>query len=314
MHQLLFEAIGRKLDESNKILLVSHQKPDGDACGSVLAMASYLYDKGKEPVIFFADPIPAFFDFLPHVEKIKSNHDILAEKWDAVIFLDAGDSARTGINLESLSGSFIINIDHHFKNPQYGHINIIDGTASSACEIVYRFFRHVGYKPDRDGATCLLNGILTDTMGFSNGATTHGCMEIASDLIKCGAKLHKIYDYLMKNKTLAGLKLWGLAFSRIRMSSKWNLAYTYITEDDLSAYAVTEDEIDGLTNFLNILSDVSMLMVFRISKVETRVSLRTKTDHIDVSRFAGLFGGGGHQKSSGFTLPWAIKEIDGKLG
>ena len=138
-------------------------------------------------------------------------------------------------------------------------------------------------------------------------------MAVASDLTKRGGKIYQIFNHSVKNKSLNGLKLWGQVLSRIKINRQHNIAFTYIKADDFPQFGVSEEELDGIANFLNVITDVNFSLVLHLEKEKTKVSLRTTRADIDLTRLAGYFGGGGHKKASGFTVPWEIREVDGNL-
>lgn len=304
----MFEIILKKLKLAERILIISHQKPDGDACGASLALFHFLKDLGKTATVFMADQPPAYFDFLPQIDNITSQREILKEKWDLAVVLDSGDWTHTKVDPIELNGSLIINIDHHFSNHNFGDINCVDSLASSTCEIIYKFLIVVQAEISKNIATCLLCGILNDTGVFSNAATTVDSMKIASNLLSQSLKIHQINDQVIKNKTLNGLRLWGDVLSRLQIDDNSKIALTYVKETEYDQYQIKEAELDGLINFLNVITEVSLTAFFRINSHETKVSLRTPQEAIDVSKIAKFYGGGGHKKAAGFTLPYALDE------
>lgn len=313
MFEAAFNQVSHKLLVANNILLISHKKPDGDACGAILSLLIYLRDLGKNTGAFVADGPPSYFDFLPFIEELKNDRSVLEQQWEVAIVLDSGDWDYTGFDRRLLNSAFIINLDHHWSNHHFGDINLVDNRASSTCEMIYHFFEAVGAPLNRRIATCLLNGILTDTSGFTNAATTVASMRIASRLISQGAKIHHITNKVVRNKSIDGLRLWGLILSRFKINKKFDLAYTYIKEEEFKKYKVAEEEIDGFVNFLNIIADVSLVMFLRLNHQDVKVSLRTNQDEIDLARLAALFGGGGHKKAAGFSVPWQLVEREGEL-
>jgi phosphoesterase RecJ-like protein len=304
---MAFTKIKNMLDRSNNILIISHQKPDGDACGSSLAMYHALKSLNKNVAIFLVDQPAEYFNFLPGVENISANRDVLYSNWDLVLILDSSNIDHTKVSLDELDAP-IINIDHHFSNERFGDINHVDDTASSVCEIVYKFLSFAGLDINQSIATCLLCGILNDTNGFSNSATTVDSIEIASQLVSRGAKIHKITDHVVKNKTINGLRLWGEVLSRLSHDDDMEFAFTYIKDDEYHKYQISEEELDGIVNFLNVISNTSISALFRIGRHQTKISLRTTRDNVDVSKMAVSYGGGGHKKAAGFSLPYSLSD------
>jgi len=305
--------IDRLLLNSKKILIIGHQRPDEDALGACLSFYHYLKSLGKEVKVYSADPAPSYLHFMPHIEELMSDIEVFDEYWDLYLFLDCGSISNTRIPEAALRGKNIINIDHHVSNNSYGLVNLIDAKASSACEIVYNYFSAIGYSIDKAVATNLLAGILGDTSGFIHSTTGSETVKIASELIKVGIKIHQIFNYVVRNKTIGGLRLWGETLSRLKINKELNVAYTYIFDDDFKAFEAKEDELDGLANFLNAIVDVNATALFRISPNRVKASWRTKREDIDLSAFCAIFGGGGHRKASGFTVNWQVVEKDGEL-
>ncbi|MFA5124888.1 MAG: DHH family phosphoesterase [Patescibacteria group bacterium] len=308
-----FKQIDRLILQADRILLVGHQRPDQDTLGSVLSLALYLESLGKDYVLYTPDPVPGSLNYLPKIDEIINDRDVLKRPWDLIVFLDCANLAMAKMTADDLAGVTTASFDHHASNPGYASINAIDASASSACEIVYKFFKTIGLCLDRRIATCLLSGIISDTSGFANSATNSEAVIIASELIKYGVKINQLFAFAIQNKTIGGLRLWGEALSRLMINQELGVAFTYIKDDDLRRYRIQEEEVEGLSNFLNVITDVSATVVFRLSSREVKASWRTKRDDVDLASFCRLFGGGGHKKAAGFTVPWQVVEKNGKL-
>ena len=305
------------INQAQNILLVSHEKPDGDTLGASLALAHFLEKLNKKYKHFCADKPAAYFNFLPKIEKITTDLKTLnIQEHDLIITVDCGVLIRTKIAptiLAAKNNPTIINIDHHDTNKYYGHHNLVIKNASSTSEIVYNFFDFHNIKIDKYMATSLLTGILTDTMNFTNGATTQNSLHIASKLLDQGARLNQIISYLSQNKSIITLRLWGKVLSKIEFINDYNFAYIVISEQDLLEHQMTADDArDGLANFLSLLQEIDFILVLTEQDQETiKGSLRTTKDNVDVAQIAGLFGGGGHTKAAGFNsakLPHAETE------
>ncbi|RJO59774.1 bifunctional oligoribonuclease/PAP phosphatase NrnA [Candidatus Parcubacteria bacterium] len=303
----IFKQIHQAIEKANEILLIAHQKPDGDTLGANLAMANWLKSLGKHFHIFCLHPVPQHLRYLPLWEHVQyTDTEISRIPFEAVIFIDSSNVAYAGAGaiLEKLKNhATIINIDHHASNPGFGDLNYVDPDASSASEMIYRFFNYHQIQINRDIATCLLTGILTDTGGFSNLATTQSSMKIAGKLLGYGAKFRTITNHTVKNKTVNTLKLWGRALDRLTRHAD-GIVSTVITQADLQEYEVTDEDLEGIANFLNALQDARIIMVLKEDPTGfVKVSLRTTQDGVDVTELANKFGGGGHQKAAGFSLP-----------
>ncbi len=296
------------IQNANHPLLISHEKPDGDTLGASLALAHYFNKNNKPHKHFCVDKPPEYFNYLAKIENLITDYQqINLADHDLVIIIDCGTIARTGISQELLKQKDrlkIINIDHHQTNDNYGHLNLVIPSASSTCEIFYKLFTLNKMEIDKFMATSLMTGIITDTMNFTNGATTQDSLEIASKLLNYGAKSNQIISSISQNKNLLSLKLWGKVFSQLEFNQEFNFVYTVIAQADLIEYQMTADEAsDGLSNFLSTLEDIDFIAVLTERDQQTiKGSLRTTKDHLDVSQIAGLFGGGGHKKAAGFKL------------
>jgi phosphoesterase RecJ-like protein len=316
MNQLTINKIQQLVLGSQKILLITHQKPDGDAIGATLAFAKFLEGLGKAPEIFALGPIATTFSFLPGRRKIKSDLEKLnLPEYDLIIILDCGDTKQPGFETElrALPADLpVINIDHHKTNENFGSINLVEPEAASTTEIIFNFFEQIKFLIDPETATCLLTGLVTDTSNFSNPATTFASFEAAGRLLARGANLGEISANVLKNKSLTVLKFWGTILSRLTENKEWGVVTTVITKDDLGAANLNEEALDGVTNFLNNLRGAKMVLVLKaIEEGKINGSFRTTAPGVDVSRLAKMFGGGGHAKAAGFTIPGKLVKIDG---
>lgn len=314
MNQILTNKIKQTLLGAENILVLTHQKPDGDALGSSLAFGKFLDALGKKNMVFSLGPITPTADFLSGRSKVKSRPEELdLAIFDLIVALDCGDFKQTGIEkeLRALPENFpIINIDHHQTNENFGTINLVNPESSSAVEIIFNLFKQFGFPVDKDAATLLLTGLITDTANFSNPATTFASLEVAGELLAGGARLGEISANILKNKSLSVLKFWGAILSRLTENKKLGVVTTVITSEDLALANLGEEALEGVTNFLNNLKGAKMVLVLKaLEDGKIKGSFRTTTPGIDVSRLAKMFGGGGHAKAAGFTIPGKLVKI-----
>lgn len=303
-------SIDAALRNAHNVLLISHERPDGDSFGAALALSAYLDRIGKPHAHFAPTPAAICFRFLPNAHRLICSYEkIDLADFDVVITLDCGSIKQTKIHDDLLclrdeeNGKCLINFDHHASNDLFGNLNLVDTTSSSTSEIVYRFCEQANISIDKDMATCLLTGLITDTGNFTNGATTTESLRIASELLSKGAKLDEITRHVMQNKNVAALQVWGSVLSRLEINHELGIAYTIILRSDLLSRNLSDDAIDGITNFLNSLDQVSVVMVLReVDDGMIKGSFRTTKDDIDVNKLAGYLGGGGHKKAAGFSV------------
>ncbi|MCK4892012.1 MAG: bifunctional oligoribonuclease/PAP phosphatase NrnA [Candidatus Pacebacteria bacterium] len=296
------------------ILIMTHKNPDGDAIGSVLGLAHGLESLGKKVECFSKDTIPKIFDFLPNVSKIKNQ--TIYEKYELVILLDCAFFDRTGIeNIKEITSSFsdILIIDHHPKDKTgcdyYKKcIFIIDPKASSTAVLIYELLKKTGIKITKDIANCLLTGIFTDTGGFQHDNTDSKSLKAAAEFMKKGSRVDKITKNIFSNKSMAAIKLWGIALSRIKTDPETGMAVSYVSKKDIEDFGAKEEDLSGLVNVINTISDAKFsLLLTESGNNKIKGSLRSENyKGIDVSKIARSLGGGGHKLASGF-------EFDGDL-
>jgi len=294
------------------ILLIPHRNPDGDALGSITAIMEYLKNGGKKYHAFCATDISTKFDYLPHIDEVGHDPTIFQDpSIDLIITCDSGDLRYAGVDqyiARMNRRPLIANIDHHPTNEQYGDMNLVIPSAASATEIVYTFF-HVNHIPvNSNMATSLLTGLITDTDNFTNGATSASSLSLASTLLHLGGNIKQIQEEFIRDKTLNALKVWGAVLGRLKKQETLNIVYTYVTQEDLRRYHVTEAETEGLANFLNNLEEGRAGMILKENEDGSfKGSFRTTRDDTNVSQWALALGGGGHVKASGFRVDGPIE-------
>ncbi len=297
----LFKKIDETIRKADKVIVISHQNPDGDALGSLLGMRYYLKHQNVKHNLFCVSPIPEYLKFLPEVDNISNDEKILI-----------GDLQYAGVDnyIKKLANlPTIINIDHHPTNQYYGHINLVHPKSSSTAEIIFHFIDYLRLPFNKDVATQLLTGILTDTGSFSNLSTTPSSMEVSSRLMAHGARVKEITQNAFQNKSLAQLQLWGRALSRLKEDKNTGIITTVLTQKDFDELNMDDDSSEGIANFLNSVEKARAIMVLREKSDGTiKGSLRTTMPNVDVSKIAKFFGGGGHKKAAGFTIKGKLEE------
>lgn len=299
---------------AKRVLIVAHQKPDGDTTGSSLALWHWLHALGKQAVVFCRHNVAEQLLYLAHAQSISTDTAVFQQPWDVLVTCDSGDLMYAGIDKLLLSlpnKPTMVNFDHHASNQYFADYNLVDVDASSTAEVVARFLKSHGQPITRDMAMCLLTAIFTDTNGFTNAATNQMSLELAAEFVRAGASLPQVHRATMANKNIQTMKVWGAVMQRLK-HSKHGIVYTFVHQRDLDADGVGADAIEGISNYLSQLSDARVVMVFHDrGDGFVKASLRTVKDDIDLSAFATLFGGGGHKKASGFTVPGRLEESDG---
>jgi phosphoesterase RecJ-like protein len=292
------------LRSAKRVLVIGDGKPDGDSMGSSTALYGWLKREGKETKLFMSVPSPKPFLFLDHVHEFTSDASLFDEDWDVVVSLDASAPGAGGfadLQPRLKPGHLFINLDHHVTNTKFGHLNIVMVDACSTCEVVYRFFETNHIALDDKLATSLLTGLCTDTSHFSNAGTNVKGIEAAGVCTASGARHTDILHHLVLNKSVAGLRLWGLALSRLQYDPKLDLTVTYLLLKDLEGLSGADEMVEGISNFLNaVCGEADTVMVLREKSDGTvKGSIRSLTK--DISILAQSLGGGGHKKAAGFS-------------
>ena len=234
------------------------------------------------------------------------------ETFDLIIITDTGDLKLVGPVLEEQRELFqhtpILVIDHHATNERYGQVNLVDVTASSASEMVFRLLQELSPDDtllDADIATCILTGVVTDTGAFQHSNTTPRAFELAAQLLAAGARQQEIIRHVFKTKEFNMLKLWGLALEKLRYEPDIRLVWTGLTRADFTTTGATDQQTGALID--DLLSSAPEAAFVLLLREDTdgvlKASLRAVSPIIDVAVLAGLFGGGGHTKASGFKIP-----------
>jgi len=285
-----------------RFLLTSHSRPDGDAIGSVLALAEVLDQLGCKTDILFADPVPSTYSALPNLHRI--HHSLSANEIDPTgtvpaILLECDGIARTG--LLGLEDRTLVNIDHHASGRPFGSINWIDEHACAVAAMVYRIAIAAKVRITPSMATCLYAAILSDTGTFTYSSTTAHTFALVHNLAAHGADPSQIARDIYFSNPASKIRLLGIALSNL--NTEGDIAWAWITAEDMDRIGAGEEDCEGVVNYLISIAGVESAVFLRevpdISQF--RLSIRSK-GKLDVARIAEHFGGGGHRNASGCTL------------
>lgn len=311
MDNQLFKKAYSLIKNVNNILIVTHENPDGDAVASVCLMAEIAKEAGKTYWLYCHNSINYQNEFLPHLDEFKNYYDKF--DFDLIIALDCGSVKRTKLEKEILSrraNQLVLEIDHHPKTENYANLEIRDDRAAATTEILYYFLKANKIKINKNLANCILTGILTDTGNFLYPSTSPKTINIASEMLVLGARLPQIMENTWRNKSLASIKAWGKALSRLKINRQYNLGFTVLTSQDVPA-EITEEELEGMAGFLSNLHGVNAIMLLREMPDGTiKGSLRATKPNINIARLAQSLGGGGHAKAAGFTVEGRLQKTE----
>ena len=295
-----------EIKKADKIVIMAHEAPDGDAIGSAMAMCLAIRDMGKDAIILMKD-FPEIFSYLPGKEYIQSESDV--KIFDLAIALDCP-------NVKRIDSSFIeyyenakikVQFDHHNKNNMFGDYNIVNHVAPATAQILVSSFQYLNIEITKDIATCLLTGVITDTGGFRNSNVTVESFEFASWCLEKGINLPKVYKQAMLTMSRTKFEAEKLAMNRLEFLADGKIAFTYLTKADNEELGLKAGERDGIVEIGKAIDGVEVSIFLYEKEVGFKASLRSN-EYVNVSEVCSVFGGGGHIKAAGATLNMTFEE------
>jgi phosphoesterase RecJ-like protein len=307
------------INKHQNFMVTTHTNPEGDALGSSLALALFLNQLGKKSKVVTRDPVPYFLDFLPEKGMIFQSPEI-QEKFDVICVCDCGDIARTGYFRNPLPGEKIpypstevINIDHHVTNKGFGTVNWIEGEASATGEMIYDLIHAMKGTITPSIATAIYTTVITETGSFHYSNTTPKMFMIASECASKGIDVSQIAKGIFDTSSKGRLALLGKVLETLDVSSDGKVASVSVTGEMFKQTETTAEDTESFVNYPRSIKGVEVAVLFReVSLTEYKISLRAQ-QNLDVSEIAESFGGGGHKKAAGCTIPGTLKEVKEKV-
>lgn len=302
------------LQSDSRFVLATHEAPDGDALGSLLAMHGLLTSLGKQAEMFIAPsdlPLPYEYSFFAPENAIHEPPADIGQR--TVIFLDCGNIDRNKADVLR-DGKLLINIDHHHDNTGFGTVNHVVPQASCTAEIVWDLMHGLDFKPQGRVADALYVALITDTGRFMYENTGPRAHQMAAELIEAGVDVQRIYRRLFEEMPLAKLHLLARALSSVRTYDQGRLTLACITLADLAATGAEESHHEGIVDHLRAVRGTKVAALVREVQsadgaLRRKVSLRATGEDLDVSAIARVEGGGGHRRAAGFTTDLDVQEI-----
>jgi len=300
--QQIVEAIRAR----QRFVLSSHSRPDGDSIGSQLAMAYALKAIGKDVIVVNADPAPAPLMAFPGVADIFIAPSVEGE-FDAAIIMECSNLARTGVS--GLERLFVINIDHHPGNSNYGQINWFDGSAAACGEMVFDLVCALGIPLTADIATHVYLAILTDTGSFHYSSISPRTFDICREALEAGVDPVMVARNVYDSNNMGRLKLFGAVLSAMQIDPTGHIAIVYLDHEMARVAGGTYEDTEGLINLPLTVKEIQAVVFFKQDEAnQYRVSMRSK-GAIDIGAVAKQFGGGGHRNAAGCTVSGAIDTL-----
>jgi phosphoesterase RecJ-like protein len=305
-------AVADAIRSHDRFLLVTHENPDGDALGSILALKLALDQLGKDSVMYlYGDaPLPVEYAFMPLDELRRRLPDDWRER--VLIAVDCANDTRIGPEPEPLDGApLVLDIDHHHDNTRFGQINLIVPNASSTGEVLRDVFAELGVELTPEIAEALYIALVTDTGRFQYSNTTAKALRLAAELVEAGADVHAIFRRVYETVQFAKLKLLARALERAQIYDGGRLVVSYLLRNDFTDIGAAEAYSEGIIDYLRAVEGADMAALIREPRdgPARRISLRARNDELDVSAIARKSGGGGHRQAAGFSSDDSIEEI-----
>lgn len=310
------EGIIARLQTSERVLISTHEKPDGDALGSVLALSRIMRENGSKTGIIAPASIPPRYEsFIEQGETLKS---VDAADWDVLVVLDCGDLSRAEESALAVAGSLpVINIDHHATNTEFGELNWVDTAYCSAGEMIYTMASSAGWKIPPEAAEALWVAIVTDTGRFSYQNTSPQALRAAAELVSMGVEVSRVNHTIYESVTLKSLRLRSRALASLDLRENGEVALVELSLQDFEDTGCGTEDTEDIVNIPRSVEGVRVaLLLYELpdagSCSRTKVSFRT-VEPYDAAAFCGTFGGGGHQRAAGCTLEGDLKQAKSKV-
>lgn len=307
---MTLDNILEEINKANKIVILTHENPDGDAVGSSLAMKLALKQLGKEADIIMPEH-PKEFDFLPGICDLKKDSEIT--NYDLAIALDCGSVKQLNGFANYFDNAKVkVTIDHHSSNSMFADYNYVDQDAPACAQLLLVVFGYFKIDVTKEIGTCILSGIITDTGGFRYDSVTSETFRFVADLCEKGINVSKIYQQVLSTKTRSKFELHRIAQNRLEFLEDGKIAFTYITKQDEENVGAKNGDQNGIAELGRDVEGVEISIFIRETDKGMRASLRSKT-YVNVAEIAVMFGGGGHVHAAACTIQGSLEHAKQQL-
>ncbi|HUJ54822.1 MAG TPA: bifunctional oligoribonuclease/PAP phosphatase NrnA [Gaiellaceae bacterium] len=307
------EAIADALRGHDRFLVVTHENPDGDALGSLLAAALALRQLGKDAVMYLAGdmPLPKEYGFMPLDDLVREPPADAADR--VLLAVDCAKEERIGDAGAVERAPLVLDVDHHHDNTRFGDLNLIVADASSTAEVLRDVLRELDVEVTPDLAEPLYIALVTDTGRFQYANTTPKALRLAAELVEAGADIHAVFQQVYESVEFAKLKLLARVLERAEVLEGGRIVISHLLRGDFAAVGAAEPYAEGLIDSLRAVEGAELAVLIREPPRDDgpvhRVSLRSSIDELDVSAIARRFGGGGHRQAAGFSSDAPLAQI-----
>jgi phosphoesterase RecJ-like protein len=307
-------AVADAIRSHDRFLVTTHENPDGDALGSILAMKLALAQLGKDSSLYLGGsiPLPHEYDFMPLDGLSRTLPDDVGAR--VLLALDCANERRLGPDPGLLERvPLVVNVDHHHDNTRFGDVSFVVADASSTGEILRDLFAELGIRLTPEIAEALYIALVTDTGRFQYANTTPKALRLAAELVEAGANVHRVFQDVYENVAFAKIKLLARALAKARVLEGGRIIVSDLERADFAAAGAEEPFAEGIIDFLRAVEGTELVALIRepptLNGPSRRVSLRARAEGVDASAIARKSGGGGHRQAAGFSSESSTDEI-----
>lgn len=308
-------AMVRALRAAERVLIVTHESPDGDALGSLVAMRLACEQLGKDTVAYLTPEtgLPREYAFMELDDVLRAPPKDCESR--VLVAVDCANARRIGPDQSPLErASSVLNIDHHHDNSRFGDVNVVVADASSTAEILADLFAQLGVKLTPGIAEALYIAVVTDTGRFQYSNTTPKTLRLAADLLEAGADAHRVFQDLYESTELGKLRLLARALDNALVLDDGRLIVSSLSREDFAKAGADEPLAEGIIDYLRAVAGTDMVALIREPPLDgslpsRKASLRTTHASLDVSAIAREFGGGGHRQAAGFSTDEEVEPL-----
>jgi len=307
------EAIADALRRHERFLVVTHENPDGDALGSLLASTVALRKLGKDAVMYLpgTTPLPREYGFMALDDLVREPPADAAER--VLLAVDCAKAERIGDPQAIERAPLVLDVDHHHDNTRFGDVNLIVSDASSTGEVLRDVIRELGLELTPELAEPLYIALVTDTGRFQYTNTTPKSLRLAAELVDAGADIHAVFQQVYESVEFAKLKLLARALDRAEVLEGGRIVVSNLLRDDFAEVGAAEPYSEGIIDYLRAVEGAELAVLVREQLNEGaqahKGSLRSSIDELDVSAIARRFGGGGHRQAAGFSTDLPLERV-----
>ncbi|MDA7920308.1 bifunctional oligoribonuclease/PAP phosphatase NrnA [Verrucomicrobiales bacterium] len=313
--ELSFTSLINRISESHSILLVSHNRPDGDAIGSLMGLGLLLEGTGKTVRMVNADAVPEGLTFLPGSERVEQPDTAGSSEHDLMISLDSAGLDRISDSVWGLrNGVDLINIDHHISNSDYGDMNYVDSGSPATGQIVFQLAEKAGWSITAEIAGNLYGAISTDTGSFRYPSTSAETYRIVTELVRAGVNVGEINRQLYDSFPLRRVEVMREMLNGLRIEAEGRCASVRLPLSVTEELGLQAGDTEGVVDVIRGIDSVIIAVLFEeLPDGKIRVSSRSKEERYGVGDICNVFGGGGHTLAAGARLPGPLGEAEDRF-